>query len=73
MVTMSPVYFRGEKLCKKVLIIWLKLDGIDRLITFAVQVVRVESANGFKRLVAARKGLSWVNIVRVPNLLFGFH
>ncbi len=39
-----PIKYRGEVLGDKTLIIWAELLSIDRLVAFAVQVVRVERA-----------------------------
>jgi hypothetical protein len=39
-----PIKYRGEELGDETLIIWPERLNIDRLVAFAVQVVRVECA-----------------------------
>ena len=43
-----PVEFRGEEFSDELLIIGFELRGIAGVVAFAVEVVRVESANRFE-------------------------
>lgn len=61
-----PVEDGGEELCDQPLVIWLELLGIDGLVRFGVEVVRVECPDGSQRFLICLVAQMAVGAFSVP-------
>ena len=61
-----PVEDGREELCNQPLVIWLELLGIDGLVRFGVEVVRVECSNGSQRFLICLVAQVVVSAFSVP-------
>jgi len=63
-----PVEDGGEELPDQPLVIWLELLGIDGLVGFGVQVVRVEGPDGDQRLLICLVAQMAVRALSMPPI-----
>lgn len=63
-----PVEDGGEELPDQPLVIWLELLGIDGLVGFGVQVVRVEGPDGNQRLLICLVAQMAVRALSMPPM-----